>query len=583
MNSQESITTEFSVMSKSEQESKPFQRNFNKKKKPKTKTNRTKRVGSDKYKVIDTPFVDFNKPKSMIHYIKYIEDNEEYYIYGTPTPIEYNPDPKRPNDVRIVVFDDDGKMQKTKNIWYTTEDNYKYKVDKKGDEVTDEQIKEYNKDGTWAFTLEDGTQKRDIQPHHILLWSYYTEKDWSHFCKNRNATVDHILQKHEKCHFRFLEAVSRSENTSRNNIFKTEMGNHKGAIGKPLHIIVNGEKNDVIESQEKCVLYLKDKYSISISRSTISKYLKNGEEYKIGDYTLSFIYTDDYIKDNDSFKWIICADKFDETSEFYKYCNGKMPYALSLKGYVKEKNGRITRGTQVKCQKTNKLLPHSLYNEKKVHKLIYLAFCHEYNKEPLTIEKNFILHDNQHETNTIKDGKCVRYSNHIDSLRAGTNSENMNDLSNDTIIEKRNDPNNEIRVTDFAGEDVLKDVYSPNECKKKLEAMDKYKNENIKFQTGAIKSCLDPQKINATYKGLIFKYVNIKYDKTSKKYPKLFIVKNANDVEVGRYYTLDDCVLYFKNEKGIAFNKSKIGSCLNNNRPKHQSHTFEYVNPSIKS
>jgi len=544
---------------------------------------KTKRVGSDEYKVIDTPFTDFNKPKSMLHYIKFIEDNEEYYIYGTPTPIGYNP--KRPSDARIVVFDDNGDMKETQEIWYITEYGYKYQVDKNGD-VTEEQITSYNDCKKWSFKLENGIQKQNIQPHHVLLWSYYPEKDWSHFCinkKNGTATVDHILQNHAKCHFRFLEVVTKSENSSRNNIYRVETGTTKGGNGVPFYVIVNGKTSDVIESQAKCVIYLNDKYSISISQPNISKYLNNGEEYKIGEYTLSFIYTDDYIKDNADFQWIICAEKFDGESEFYNYCDGKMPYALSPKGYIKEKNGRITRGSQDKCQKTNKLLPHSAYSGKSVHKLIYLAFCQEYNKEQLTPEKEHILHDNQHKTNTIKDGKCIRYSNHIDSLRAGTNSENMNDLSNDNIIEQRNDPNNEIRVTDFAGKPILTDVYSPNECKKKLEAMDKYKNENIKFKTGDIKKCLNPDKTNACHKGLIFKYVKIKYDKTSKKYPKEFVVKNANDVEVGRYYTLDDCVKdleeIYKKEK-IKFYKSAIGSCLspdNENRTKYKSHTFEYV------
>ncbi len=547
-----------------------------------TKT-KTKRVGSDEYKVIDTPFTDFNKPKSMFHYIKFIEDNEEYYIYGTPTPIGYNP--KRPRDARIVVFDDNGDMKETQEIWYTTEDGYKYQVDKNGD-VTEKQIKEFNKDGTWGFKLANGTQKSCIQPHHVLLWSYYPNKNWKFFCENKKngtANVDHILQTHEKCHFRFLEVVTRSENTSRNHIYNNEIDNNTGGGGKPLHVIVNGKTSDVIESQDKGVVYLKDKYSITISQRTISKYLKNGEEYKIGDYTLSFIYTDDYIEDNDSFKWIICADKFDETSELYKYCDGKMPYAISHKGFIKDKNGRITRGNQVKCQKTNKLLPHSMYGKKLFHKLIYLAFYRSFNKEPLTKEKPMILHDNQHETNIIKDGKCVRYSNHIDSLRAGTQLENEQDRINDFIIEKRVNPDNKIIVTDFAGDPVLTDVYSPNECKKKLDAMDKYKNENIKFDASHIKLCLDPKKYRATCKGLIFKYVNVEYDETIKKYPKLFIVKDFNGKDVGCYYTINDCVKDLNKiykGKGIKFYTTRVCKCLNPNNKKankHQKHTFEYV------
>ena len=545
---------------------------------------KTKRVTSDEYKVIDTPFTDFNKPKSMLHYIKYIEDNEEYYIYGTPTPIGYNP--KRPSDARIVIFDDNGDMKETQEIWYTTEDGYKYKVDKNGD-VTEEQIKVYNDCKTWGFKLANGTQKSCIQPHHVLLWSYYPNKNWKFFCKykkNGTATVDHILQTHEKCHFRFLEVVTSSENTSRNHIYNNEIDNNKGGGGKPLYIIVNGETSDVLETLEKGVEYLKDKYSISLSQSTISRCIKNSEERKKGDYTLSFIYTDDYIEDNDSFTWVKCVDKFDETSELYMYCDGKMPYAIAHQGFLKDKNGRISRGTQVKCQKTNKLKPCSVYNGKCVHKLIYLAFCQEYKKEPLTNEKKIILHDNQHETNTIKDGKCIRYSNHIDSLRAGTNSENMNDKSNDTIIEKRNNSNNEIIVTDFAGENVLTDVYSPNECKKKLEEMDKYKNENenIKFYAANIKKCLDPEKTIVQHQGLIFKYVKVDYTKTIKKYPKLFVVKNNNDVEVGRYYTTDECVkdlAEIYKGKGIKFDKQRICMCLNNPsiNKKYQSHTFEYV------
>jgi hypothetical protein len=550
------------------------------------KRTKTKRVGSDEYKVIDTPFTDFNKPKSMLHYIKFIEDNEEYYIYGTPTPIGYNP--KRPSDARIVVFDDNGDMKETQEIWYITEYGYKYQVDKNGD-VTEEQIKEYNKGGRWSFILKNETKRPHFQSHHVLLWSYYPKKNWSHFCinkKNGTATVDHILQKHSKCHFRFLEFVTKSENSSRNNIYLTETdnNNNKGRKGTPFHIIVNGKTSDVIESSQKGVVYLKKEYSISISGSTIQRHLKNGKECNQGDYTLSFICTDDYIEDNDDFQWIICVDEFDEKSELYKYCNGKMPYSLSHKGFVKDNYGRISRGTQVKCQETNNLQPNSMYGCKKFHKLIYLAFYRSFNKEPLTKEKPMILHDNQYETNLIENGKCIRYSNHIDSLRAGTQSENEQDKSNDVIIEKRVNPDNKIIVTDFAGDPVLTDVYSPNECKKKLDAMDKYKNENIKFDTCLIKRCLDPKNYRATHQCLIFKYVKIDkeiYNK-NKKYPKLFVVKNNNEIEVGHYYRIVDCInalnKIYRKEK-IKFNRTSIGNCLK--RPStyktHQKHTFEYV------
>ena len=195
-------------------------------------------------KSLEKPYLEYNSPENMTEYTQIIEDG--HYIYGTPHITKDNVSPFSPYDVRLVALDENGKPLKLKNPYYITPFGDKYRIiNGKQGKVTENECKQYN------LKLADGTPRLFL-PHHLQLWSYYSNLDWKEFCKNKrnpskkiygDAEVDHILQGHTRCHFKFLEAVPHNENDRRSKMSSNgQNASKQGAVtrGKPFHIWIDG-------------------------------------------------------------------------------------------------------------------------------------------------------------------------------------------------------------------------------------------------------------------------------------------------------------------------------------------------------
>jgi hypothetical protein len=200
-------------------------------------------------KSLEKPYLEYNSPENMTEYTQIITDG--HYIYGTPHITKDNrcPNTDFPDDVLLVALDENGKPLKLKHPYYITPFGDKYRLNKKNDKIyeTENECKQY------LLTLEDGSP-RQFKPHHLQLWSYYSNLNWSEFCKNKDkncenskgdAEIDHILQGHKRCHFKFLEAVPHDENLRRSKMSSNgKKGSKQSGIkrGKPFHIWIDGIK-----------------------------------------------------------------------------------------------------------------------------------------------------------------------------------------------------------------------------------------------------------------------------------------------------------------------------------------------------
>jgi len=447
-------------------------------------------------KSLEKPYLEYNRPENMTEYTQIITDG--HYIYGKPHITKDNVSPFSPYDVRLVALDENGKPLALKCQYYITPFGDKYRIiNGKQGKVTENECKRY------LLTLVDGST-RFLSPHHLQLWSYYSNLDWSEFCKNKDkncenskgdAEVDHILQGHTRCHFKFLEAVTCAENKRRSKMSSNGKNAHKQSgitRGKPFHIWINGinivDENNidkVFETTAIGIQYLNNKYRITISVSSILKYIKSGEVIIKNNRNLRFDYTEEYketLNDLPGEIWYK-PDEWKQKGEIekiYKDIYGIPPKAISNLGRILNGKGKRTQGNQCKNSEGN-LKTNSVFNGVCVHKLVWLAFSDK------PIGKLKILHNKEHDSNEKdENGNCIRYSNAFNTLRLGTTVENNIEMGEDKQREKERDPKNEFIVKDPNGVEVMRSHYVPDCFKRLCEA---YPNET--FNEGNIRQCLN--------------------------------------------------------------------------------------------
>ena len=449
-------------------------------------------------KSLEKPYLEYNSPENMTEYTQIIEDG--HYIYGTPHITDDNVSPFSPDDVLLVALDENGKKLALKYQYYITPFGDKYQLNKKNKKIFESE----NECKQYGLRLANGSP-RNFLPHHLQLWSYYSNLDWSDFCKNKcnpkkkingDAEVDHILQGHTRCHFKFLEAVTGAENKRRSKMSSNGQNASKQAgitKGKPFHIWIGGIKivddnniDKVFETLPIGSEYLKNEYAITISDRSIREYIKSKGVFKSSNnHKLRFDYTEEYKETLNDLPGEIRygPDEWKQREEIEKIYNDIShipPKAISNLGYIINGNGKRTRGTQCKNSK-KELINSSTFNNVFIHKLVWLAFSDK------PIGDLDIMHNKDHYSNEKdENGNCIRYSNAFETLRLGTTVENMIEKGEDRQLEKERDPKNEFIVKDPNGVEIMRSHYIPD-CIKRL--CKKY--TNITFEQSNIRKCLN--------------------------------------------------------------------------------------------
>jgi hypothetical protein len=463
-------------------------------------------------KSLEKPYLEYNIPENMTEYTQIIEDG--HYIYGTPHITDDNVSPICPDDVLLVALDENGEPLKLKFPYYITPFGDKYQLNKKNKKIFESE----NKCTRYNLTLADDSL-RMVRRYHLQLWSYYSNLDWTEFCKNKcnpstkkkgEAEVDHILQGHKRCHFKFLEAVTGAENKRRSKMSSNGKNASKQAHitqGKPFHIWIDGNKvvdeNNIDKVFETTAIgseYLKQEYDITITGANISNYIKRKGVFTSSDNRkLQFDHTEEYKETLNNLPGEIWykPDEWKQKGEIekiYKDHSGIPPKAISNLGRILDGMGKRNRGIQCK-DSTGNLINRSMFNGIFVHKLVWLAFSDE------PIGDLNILHNKDHDSNEKdENGNCIRYSNAFNTLRLGTTVENNIEMGEDRQHEKERDPKNEFIVKDPSGVEIMRSHYIPDCVKRLCEA---YQNENFKYN--AIHSCLNNDR--PRHNGFTFAYV----------------------------------------------------------------------------
>jgi hypothetical protein len=460
-------------------------------------------------KSLEKPYLEYNRPENMTEYTQIITDG--HYIYGRPHITKDNrcPNTDFPDDVLLVALDENGNKLALKYRYYITPFGDMYQIDKNNEKMYERE----NKCKRYGLTLEDGSP-RQFQPYHLQLWSYYSNLNWTEFCKNKcdpskkkkgNAEVDHILQGRTRCHFKFLEAVTCAENDRRSKMSSNgQNASKQGGIkrGKPFHIWIDGIKivdenniDKVFETASIGSEYLKKK-GIIIS-GNISNYIKNKGVFTSSDNRkLKFDYTEEYKETLNNLPGEIWykPDEWKHKGEIEKMKNP--PKAISNLGRLLDGMGKRTRGIQCKNSK-KELINSSVFNGIFVHKLVWLAFSDE------PIGDLDIMHNKEHDSNEKdENGNCIRYSNAFETLRLGTHLDNMIEMGEDRQCEKERDSKNEFIVKDPNGVEIMRSHYVPDCFKRLCKAYPK-----ITFDDSHIRKCLNPDRINKSHKGFTFAYV----------------------------------------------------------------------------
>jgi hypothetical protein len=447
----------------------------------------------------------------MTEYTQIITDG--HYIYGKPHITKDNrcPNTDFPDDVLLVALDENGKKLTLKYPYYITPFGDKYRLDKKNEKIW----KSKNECKQYELRLADGSTRK-FYPHHLQLWSYYSDPkkiDWTEFCKNkgeigyRDAEVDHILQENKRCHFKFLEAVSHNENLRRKTMSSNgKKGSKQSGItrGKSFHIWIDGIKivdenniDKVFETLPIGIDYLKREYRITISDRSICRYIQSkGVFESSNNHKLRFDYTEEYKETLNNLPGEIWnkPDEWKQRGEIEKMKNP--PQAISNLGRILDGFGKRTRGTQCKDAEGN-LKTNSVFNNVFVHKLVWLAFSDE------PIGKLKILHNKEDDSNEKDEiGNCIRYSNAFNTLRLGTQGDNMIEMGEDRQLEKERDPKNEFIVKDPNGVEIMRSHYIPDCIKRLCEVYPK-----ITFNDGCIHNCLNPNIGTTCHNGFTFDYV----------------------------------------------------------------------------
>jgi hypothetical protein len=467
-------------------------------------------------KSLEKPYLEYNSPENMTEYTQIITDG--HYIYGTPHITDDNrcPNTDFPDDVLLVALDENGNKLALKYQYYTNPFGDKYRLNKKNKKIW----KSKNKCTQYILTLADGSTLL-FRPHHLQLWSYYSNLNWTEFCKNKcnpskkkkgDAEVDHILQGHTRCHFKFLEAVPHNENDRRSKMSSNgQNASKQGSItrGKPFHIWIDGIKvvdenniDKVFETLPIGIDYLKQEYRITISDMSIRRYITSkGVFESSNNHKLQFDYTEEYKETLNNLPGEIWykPDEWKHKGEIENIYNDSSkipPKAISNLGYILDGFGKRTRGVQCKNSK-KELINSSMFNSVYVHKLVWLAFSDE------PIGGLDILHNKEHDSNEKdENGNCIRYSNAFNTLRLGTNLDNMIEKGEDRQREKERDPMNEFIVKDSNGVEIMRSHYVPDCFKRLCDAYPK-----ITFNDSVIHNCLNPDRKEKSHNGFTFSYV----------------------------------------------------------------------------
>ena len=448
------------------------------------------------------PYKEYRKITSkqdLEDYIKKIE-NGLLLIYGEP---KYKKSPFNNGDnedALLIAKDEEGELHELKYKYYMTPEGHRYRLN---DEKNKKIYVSENK-GIYELTLKNG-KKKQFQVHHLQLWSYYPRLDWKPFCENirgnggnNDATVDHIKQEHTACHYKYLEAVPQSENARRSNLSKDKERTLRQAQsqGKPFTMKLDGKQiGGKFPSRNDAVKYLSKKHNITVDPSRISSCL-NGKRKTAYKKRLTFAYTEEYLDTQeglDGEKWKKMEEWCQKEAIINRYeriQNLGPPKAISDKGRIMTNKGKITNGNPKKGQNA------SYFNGVQVHNLIWEAFRVE------VIGDKSLLHKDKHHSNTFDKNteKVIRYSNWIETLRLGTQQENMEDKSREMQRVAERNPENEFIVRNKEGVEVKRASYIPG-CVKELKAQFRGKN----FHKGIISKCL--KKERKTHQGFTFNYV----------------------------------------------------------------------------
>ena len=402
-------------------------------------------------------------------------------------------------DTELVVFDRDGNRIPLKHTYFITAFGDIYRKNANGEKM----LFRENKAKRFELQLEKGERKL-YRPHILQLWSYYPNFDWVEFCQNLKlggtSTVDHILQVHERCHYKFLEAVPTSENARRNNVStnaEAQTEKRSKTKGKPFHIFIDGMKVErEFSSVSVGAAYLESQYGMKVHSGGIShcldpNYTKTHiQNENTKNKKLTFDYTEKYKKtlvDLEGEIWKTNGEwaQQEEIIKRFKNMNDRSspPRAISNRGRVMTGTGRKTHGTT--CD-----IKYHIYNGVPIHILVWLAFKSE------ELGEKCICHGDVHDSNeTDVDGRVIRYSNFLETLSLGSQKENMDDMSEHLQRLAEADPKKRFEVRDSNGDFVIESWYVPD-CVKKLN--DTF--PDITFNGGNIRECLKgTQKTHKTF------------------------------------------------------------------------------------
>jgi len=356
--------------------------------------------------------------------------------------------------------------------------------------------------------------KATVKIYLLVLFSYFPHLNWKPFCRaagslikgKENAQVDHVLQVHEKCHFAYLEAVPGSENVYRNKFsakHSTQREKSSKTQGKPFHIFHGGIEIFTASASPKGAAFLNKRFPeefqamkeytlaiiLSVALNQENRYCEQENKY-LSDRGITLVYTQEYLVsqkyllDEDEV-WRYNPTKTDKHPKDVLPLTWKQPndprlkgcklLAISNKGRIMFTDGEIKYGfityeplvLEDELRAKRRRAPpkiHSIYNNKKIHELVWLAFKEEKRGDRMVLHKN-----GDEFLRTNKDGKKINvYTNELASLYLGDAAQNSKDRSDDEIAWARRIPANEARFYDPEGCLIQGTFYSVQEfCQKR--------------------------------------------------------------------------------------------------------------------
>jgi len=376
-------------------------------------------------------------------------------------------------------------------------------------------LKKNGKKGKISYGKKEGMRYQINRPgatvpiYLLVLFSYFPHLNWKPFCRaagksikgESSAEIDHILQVREKCHFAYLEAVPGSENVYRNKFsakHSTQREQQSKTRGKPFHIFHGGIEIFTASTAPKGAAFLNkifpEKFRamkehslaiiLSIALNPECKACEIEKKYFLArgitlQYTQEYLNSQKYLLNEDEV-WRYNPTQTDKHPKDVLILMWKQPndphlkgcklLAISNKGRIMFTDGEIKYGftkhkpvvLEDELRAKRRRAPtkiHSIYDGKKIHTLVWLAFKEE------KIGDRMVLHKNGDEfLRTNKDGKKINvYTNELASLYLGDAAQNSKDRSDDEIAWARRIPTNEARFYDPKGCLIKGTFYSVQE------------------------------------------------------------------------------------------------------------------------